>query len=163
MIEAPPYPYYPNRFTTVSASTTQKACLEPPGERQNNISVKSALVPRGSDRRLSPSHASPPLADLSPLSIHLSRAQAARVPRLAATVDRLQRDKGAVESALGEEGRKVEEEQRRSKAWRAQADKASLQVTCRVEGQAIGLLVGLVHLRPAPGRGIIGSVWWVSA
>jgi len=81
----------------------------------------------------------------------------------AATVDRLQRDKGAVESALGEEGRKVEEEQRRSKAWRAQADKASLQVTCRVEGQAIGLLVGLVHLRPAPGRGIIGSVWWVSA
>lgn len=52
-----------------------------------------------------------------------------RVPELTATVDRLLNAKRAAEKARGDEGQRVEQEQRRSKAWRAQVDKVSLQVT----------------------------------
>ena len=56
------------------------------------------------------------------------------MPELSATVDRLTSAKRAVEKAYGEEGRRAEEEQRRSKAWRAQVDKVSLQVMPRKIG-----------------------------
>lgn len=52
------------------------------------------------------------------------------MPELTATVDRLRNAKCAAQKAHGEEVRRVEEEQRRSKAWRAQVDKVSLQVRC---------------------------------
>lgn len=50
------------------------------------------------------------------------------MPELTDTLDRLINAKRAVDKAHGEEGRRAEEEQRRSKAWRAQVDKVSLQV-----------------------------------
>lgn len=51
----------------------------------------------------------------------------ARIPSLTTAVERLLEDKGRANDALGEEGRKAEEQQRRSKAWGEQVDNLSLQ------------------------------------
>eukprot|EP00903_Cladosiphon_okamuranus_P013826 g12867.t1 len=82
-----------------------------------------------------------------------ARKEASRVPELTATVDRLMKAKRAVEKAHGEEGQRADEEQRRSKAWRAQVDKVSLQAVqnaehCRVLSSENGeLRAELKHVR----------------
>lgn len=58
------------------------------------------------------------------------------MPVLAAAVSRLREVTGNAESALGKEGRRAEEEQRRSEAWRARVDKLSLQA--RRGGRGVG-------------------------
>ncbi|CAM9262355.1 unnamed protein product, partial [Hapterophycus canaliculatus] len=59
--------------------------------------------------------------------LDVAQKEAARVPALSAAMDRMLGDKSSAESALGEQGRRNEEERRRSTAWRAQVDKLSLQ------------------------------------
>ncbi|CAM9540539.1 unnamed protein product, partial [Sphacelaria rigidula] len=55
------------------------------------------------------------------------RFKAARVPSLVTAVERLVQEKGRVEDAVGFEGKRVSNEQRRSRAWREQVDELSLQ------------------------------------
>ena len=54
--------------------------------------------------------------------------QAAPVPTLELAVGQLQKDKASLEASLAEEGWKVEQEKRRSKAWRDQVEALSVQV-----------------------------------
>ncbi|CAM9401682.1 unnamed protein product [Ectocarpus sp. 13 AM-2016] len=67
------------------------------------------------------------LVEVKSRKLHAARKEAARVPVLAAEVGRLREVTGNTESALGKEGKRAEEEQRRSEAWRARVDKLSLQ------------------------------------
>ncbi|CBN75316.1 hypothetical protein Esi_0078_0048 [Ectocarpus siliculosus] len=73
------------------------------------------------------------LVEVKSRKLHASRKEAARLPVLAAEVSRLREVTGNAESALGKEGKRAEEEKRRSEAWRARVDKLSLQAVQSAE------------------------------
>ncbi|CAM9697850.1 unnamed protein product [Ectocarpus fasciculatus] len=118
-----------SRETAFSFSKTKEKCTE---LQQEKVKTAKRLLDasRLESARLSR------LVEVKSRKLHAARKEArtiaARVPVLAAAVSRLREVTGNAESALGKEGKRAEEEQRRSEAWRARVDKLSLQA--RLDG-----------------------------
>lgn len=73
---------------------------------------------------------SPPLHLVSSavFGVAALKQKAAQVPSLTSAVERLVKEKGRAEDAVGAEGKRTSDERRRSKAWREQVDQLSSQV-----------------------------------